>query len=114
MVQATLQPIPIAALRQRFGWSQETLARVLGVSSRSVERWESAGRGPSDTDLLRTLDALEEVATLATEVYGDQVPRFLARPTRALGGRTPTERLIVGDREAVLGVLATAAEGAFA
>ena len=49
--------VDVLKLRERLGWSQAQLARFMGVSDRSVARWEngSAPTGPS-ADWLRALE----------------------------------------------------------
>jgi putative transcriptional regulator len=37
----------IRSTRQRLGWSQEELAREVGVSLSTVQRWEQSGTKPS-------------------------------------------------------------------
>lgn len=100
-------------LRGTLGLSQESLARVLGVSARTVERWE-AGARTENPGILRRLDALTNVATLGREVYGDELDRFMSTPRQSLGQRTPIETLVRGDVDLVLGVLAQALEGQWA
>jgi len=113
MLHADLRPTDLRALRDRLGLSQERLARVLDVSSRSVERWE-AGTLPSDRRVIQLLDRLDEIATLGTEVYGADLARFMRLPRRALGGRTAAGALVAGDIDEVLGLLARTAEGQLA
>jgi len=36
----------VKALRQKMGWSQEDLAREIGVSLSTVQRWERKGGRP--------------------------------------------------------------------
>ena len=36
----------VKALRQKMGWSQEDLAREIGVSLSTVQRWERKGGKP--------------------------------------------------------------------
>ncbi len=37
----------VKELRRRMGWSQEDLAREVGVSLSTVQRWESKGGNPT-------------------------------------------------------------------
>ncbi len=54
-----MDPKKIKELRQRFGWSQERLARELGMSFCTVNRWEQGKAHPSPM-ALRGLRRLEE------------------------------------------------------
>lgn len=60
-----MTPADIRQLRDRFGWTQQDLARYMGVSRATVVRWEMArgepnARNPSGLALrfLRVLAAL--------------------------------------------------------
>lgn len=113
MVHAELRPTDLRVLRERLGISQEMLARVLDVSSRSVERWE-AGAAPTDQRVSRLVDRIDEIAALGIEVYGSGLATFMRMPRRALGGRSPAAALVAGDLDGVMGLLAQAAEAQFA
>lgn len=113
MVHAALRHTDLRVLRGVLGISQEMLARVLDVSSRSVERWE-AGAVPTDQRVLRLIDRIDEVATRGLEVYGDGLATYMRMPRRALGGRSPAAALVAGEFDGVMGLLAQAAEAQFA
>ena len=53
-----MDPKRIKELRKRFGWSQEKLARELGMSFCTINRWEQGKASPSPMALrgLRRLD----------------------------------------------------------
>ncbi len=54
-----MDPKKIKELRQKFGWSQERLARELGMSFCTVNRWEQGKAHPSPM-AMRGLRRLEE------------------------------------------------------
>ncbi len=108
-----LQSTNVRGLRLALGLSQESLARVLDVSARSVERWER-GSQSRDVEVRRRLDELDEIAMLGREAYGEGLARFMSTPRRGLGQRTPAETLARGDRHEVLGLLAKIVEGQWA
>ncbi len=37
----------VRALRKKMGWAQEDMAREIGVSLSTVQRWEAKGANPS-------------------------------------------------------------------
>jgi len=113
MLRTELEHLELGRLRGRLGISQETLARALEVSGRSVERWES-GSSPNDPRVLAALDRVREIARLGEEVYGETLPTFMRTPRRSLEGRTPTQALARGDIEALYIVLVREAEGSWA
>ena len=55
-----MNPQTIKELRLRFGWSQERLARELGMSFCTVNRWEQGKASPSPM-AIRGLKKLEEL-----------------------------------------------------
>lgn len=52
-------------LRKRKGWSQEELARNLGVSLNTVQRWEMGKNKPSNLAIEKIQGLLKEVAEKA-------------------------------------------------
>lgn len=111
---AQARPIALRSVRDRLGLSQESFSRALDVSARSVERWESGRTASPSADVARRLVLVTEIAALADEVYGGEVPMFMAMPRRSLGMRTPREAMTHGDLEAVRQVLINALEGHWA
>ncbi|HEY6295278.1 MAG TPA: helix-turn-helix transcriptional regulator, partial [Streptosporangiaceae bacterium] len=71
-----LDAVPLAArlrlLRTRFGLSQEQLARRLGVSFATVNRWESGRSRPSARASLALAEL--EAATTSREPPGGPAP----------------------------------------
>jgi transcriptional regulator with XRE-family HTH domain len=100
----------LRGLRSALGFSRESIARVLDVSTRTVERWEGGANTENAHALLR-LDELSEIVRLGEEIYGDDLVRFMATPRQSLGNRTPAATLVRGDLADVLDVLAPAYEG---
>lgn len=79
----------IQELREAFDLSQEGLARLLGVSVRTVSRWESGDSLPHSlavkeiTRWRKVLERLQEVFKPAA------VSQWFHKPNKALGGETP-------------------------
>ncbi len=81
----------IRGLREALGLSQEELARLLGVSVRSVSRWECGGSEPHPL-ALRELRRWQRLLERLNEVFKPTaIPRWFKRPNKALGGKTPFE-----------------------
>ncbi|MFC2002117.1 multiprotein-bridging factor 1 family protein [Chloroflexota bacterium] len=57
--------------RVRKGWTQEYLARSIGVSLNTVQRWESGKTRPSPLAMEKLQGLLEDV------LEGDQLKLFL-------------------------------------
>ena len=100
----------LRGLRSALGFSRESIARVLDVSTRTVERWEGGANTENAHALLR-LDELNEIVRLGEEIYGDDLARFMATPRQSLGNRTPAATLVRGDLDEVLDILSQAYEG---
>ena len=100
----------VRGLRSALGFSRESIARVLDVSTRTVERWEGGANTENAHALLR-LDELNEIVRLGEEIYGDDLARFMSTPRQSLGNRTPAATLVRGDLDEVLDILSQAYEG---
>ena len=61
----------IRQCRNLKGWTQEQLARNLGVSLNTVQRWESGKTRPSPLAIEKLQEILEDV------LEGDQLRMFL-------------------------------------
>lgn len=83
----------LPALRTALGLSQEALAQALGVSSRTVARWEERAAMPSPLALTR-LRLLAEIREKSRSLFkGKEAEAWLRTPNPVLGGRSPLERL---------------------
>ncbi len=51
----------VRALRQRMGWSQEDLAREIGVSLSTVQRWETKDSKPIRLARLKLEELWQEI-----------------------------------------------------
>lgn len=82
-------PGQVPALRMELGLSQEALAQALGVSSRTVARWEEGAATPSPLALTR-LRLLAEIREKARKLFkGKETEAWLRTPNPVLGGRPP-------------------------
>lgn len=105
--------IPTRTLREQFGLSRERMARLLGVSTKTVERWEDKAE-PSfgSTSSRRSYSAIEEIARLGTMVYTPEgFRRFLSTPFREFDGRTALQLIELGETSRVLAAIAADYEG---
>ncbi|MFC1499600.1 helix-turn-helix domain-containing protein [Candidatus Zixiibacteriota bacterium] len=89
-------------LRQAFGLSQERLARLVGVSVRTVARWEGGQSQPSPLAerQLRGLENLER--QLSRLMRPESVGEWMTRPNVKLGGRSPRQVLLSDGPEPIL------------
>src|SRR3990170_7930601 len=89
----------ILKARTELGWTQEQLARELGVVFSTVNRWEN-GRGEPGGDVLRHLATLlrenrPEAASLAEQV---EIAASIAPPVRRRG-RRPKDGTVTAGAE---------------
>ena len=85
--------VQVPALRTRLGLSQEALAQTLGVSSRTVTRWEVGAARPSPLALSR-LRLLADISEKARRLFkGGEGEAWLRTPNPVLGGRVPLDCL---------------------
>jgi len=101
------------AIREALGLSYERMARLLDVSTRTVERMEGFDRPPRSRDVAGRLGQLAQVVELGQAVYAPEGWRlFLTLPQPRFGGRTAVHLIERGEIERVIGALATDYEGA--
>jgi transcriptional regulator with XRE-family HTH domain len=92
-------------LRLAFGLSQERLARLVGVSVRTVARWEGETCRPSQL-AERQLRGLAELQILLGKLMRpDSIGEWMERPNGRLGGRSPNQVLLSDGPEPILKVL---------
>lgn len=84
---------PLHRVRARLGLSQEAIAQALGVSARTIVRWENHTSRPSRLAQDR-VGRLAEVLRLGEQIFpGEALPSWFQTPNPTLRGRTPLEVL---------------------
>jgi DNA-binding transcriptional regulator YiaG len=114
--KARLKSLPSTTLlhlvRTTLPISQEQVARLLKVSSRTVARWEKSNSGPERQEQRERLARLQEIIELSTKVYTPEGLReFFSTPLPEFGNKTAFDMFFIGDYEAVLSALAADYEG---
>ena len=105
-------PIQPRDLREAFRLSRERLARLIGVSAKTVERWESRPTQPARDEIRARLAQLREIAELGAAVYTrERLADFMLAPLAEFGGLTPLQLIERGEAERVLAALAADYEG---
>ena len=83
----------VESVREALGLSQEGLARVLGVSVRTVVRWEREGDEPPPLERER-LELIREIVEIAKDVTPlEALPEWFSTPKRSLSGERPLDLL---------------------
>ena len=92
-------PAPdVRNLRQDFGLTRKSLARMTGLSERTLASWETGGK-LNDTGQ-RAIIALERFLRALTElVRKDAIAGWLEKPNEAFSGLKPVEVLERGEAD---------------
>jgi transcriptional regulator with XRE-family HTH domain len=104
-------PPDLRRVVQLLGVSQESLARILNVSSKTVQRWLKGTRPRYKPELER----LQRVANLLLETLTSEhaIRSYLNHPNPSLGGETPITLLTRGEFDRVEGDLQAVREGVY-
>lgn len=106
-------PIQPRDIRDAFRLSRERLARLVGVTAKTVERWEAKPTRPARDETRARMAQLREIAELGAAVYtraglGD----FLEAPLAEFDGLTALQLIERGQGDRVLAAIAADYEGA--
>ena len=113
MTIRAIAPVQPRDLRRAFQLSRERLARLIGVSAKTVERWEARPTRPARDETRVRMAQLREIAELGTTVYtAERLVDFMSAPLAEFGGLTPLQLIERGEAERVMAALAADYEGA--
>ncbi len=100
-------------LREAFRLSRERLARLVGVTAKTVERWEARPTRPARDETRMRMAQLREIAELGATVYTREgLADFLDAPLAEFDGLTALQLIERGAADRVLAALAADYEGA--
>ena len=108
---ANLRPLD---LRRDLNLSRERMARLVDVSAKTVERWESQQAIPAgaSTRVRFQLARIQAMRDLGLTVYSpDGFREFLRTPLPAFGGKTALQMVEQGAIDEVVAALAADYEG---
>lgn len=112
IAQRAVPAVPLQQLREDFGLSRERMARLLDVSSKTVERWEAHVPASLNNHMVARLAQLQEIRDLGLMVYTpDGFRLFLRAALPDLDGLTSLRAIELGHGDDVIGALATDYEG---
>ena len=110
--KSTANPSMTSSLREALGISAEALARLLQVSSKTVNRWEEQAHNPRNPIQISRLYKIKEIVDLGRRIYSpDGLREFLSTPQPVFAGRTAFQIMTIGEYDTVIGALATDLEG---
>ncbi len=103
-----LNPLTI---RQQLHLSQERMSHLLGISAKTLWRWENTDASPSNQTKPH-LAKLKQIAFLAEKVYTPEgITEFISTPLEEFGGHTAYEIMSLGEYDRVIAALAADYEG---
>lgn len=83
-------------LRVKLGCSQEKMARILGVSSKTVSRWEGEESHPSSLAKEKLAELRRVLKKMGGVIKRGKETKWLNSPNEALGGKTPLQEMMIG------------------
>jgi DNA-binding transcriptional regulator YiaG len=94
------EAVDVVALRKTLGLTQEEMASAAGVSTRTLQNWETDGPSPAATRRLRDLSELAR--TLGDYMSTADIPKWLRSPNQTFRGSAPIALLAEGRTRDVL------------
>jgi predicted transcriptional regulator len=108
----TIPTIDLMKIRTDMGLSREKMARIVDVSSKTIERWEKGETQPTSRRIQRLYAQLEEMTQLGLIVYTAEGFKWLmTQRVPVFDDRSPLQMLELGDVESVTSLLAAEYEG---
>jgi DNA-binding transcriptional regulator YiaG len=90
-----IAPIQPRDLRDALRLSRERLARLVGVSAKTIERWEARPTRPARDDARERMAKLRAIAELGETVYTrGRLGDFMATPLAEHGGLTDRKSVV--------------------
>ncbi len=85
--------LQVTALRRLFGLTKTEFAEILGVSERTIERWEEGSSDVSSMEGNRqAIDTLRTIAESLGDLFEpDMIKVWVERPNPALKGECPKD-----------------------
>jgi len=101
-------------IRRDLGLSAEYMARMLQVSTKTINRWEENEHIPENLnhDRLLRITKIKEIIKLGLEVYTPKGLRnFLFEPQPGLSYKKPYDLILSGEYDTVISALVDDLEG---
>lgn len=107
-----INKIDLVEIREGLGLSQQSLSKLLGVNSETVNLWETDEKLPEDTAIEEKLAKLEEIIDLGLMVYTPEgLKEFLSTPLAIFNQHCALDLLQLGNYKNVRTALASDLEG---
>ncbi len=93
-----LKKVQIKNIRNNLGFSQARLAQIIGISDKSIYRWERKGDiKPHLGSVLKISKLMELERKLLDTFTKEDAKKWLNTPNRALGSRTPVKTIFAAE-----------------
>ena len=93
-----LKKIKIKKIRNNLGFSRAKLAQIIGISDKSIYRWEhEVGIKPHYDSALRISKLKELEEKLLDTFTREDAKKWLNTSNRALGSRTPVKTIFAAE-----------------
>jgi transcriptional regulator with XRE-family HTH domain len=112
MAMYAIPPVEPLRLREELRLSRERMARLMDVSAKTIERWETREALPANRSARERLSRIHEITELGRAVYSEEgLQRFLSTPLPVFDGATALQMIEIGQADRVLAALAADYEG---
>lgn len=108
---ATTVAVQVSHVAQALSLNNERLARLVGASPRSVQRWIRGEGMPRSTNLQRLYELTAVSDLLAKVMNPGGAAKWLENPNPLLAGKSPAETIAAGGYREVLGLVQALGEG---
>jgi transcriptional regulator with XRE-family HTH domain len=99
-------------LREELRLSRERMARLMDVSAKTIERWETREALPANRSARERLARIREITELGRAIYTEAgMQHFLTTPLPVFDGATALQMIEIGQADRVLAALAADHEG---
>ena len=93
-----LKKIKIKNIRNNLGFSQARLAQIIGISDKSIYRWEHEGDIKPHYDSVLKISKLMELERKLLDTFTREgAKKWLNTPNRALSRRTPVKTIFAAE-----------------
>lgn len=93
-----LKKIKIKNIRNNLGFSQARLAQIIGISDKSIYRWEHEGDIKPHYDSVSKISKLMELERKLLDTFTREgAKKWLNTPNRALSRRTPVKTIFAAE-----------------
>lgn len=110
--------LELKELRKELGLKQEDMSRVIGISTRTLARWETVDTIKAHVYNQKRILKLKVLEQLLLEEFElDEIEEWLTMPNEALDGHSPIKEMLYNDMDgldSVINLLESIKHGVYA